>query len=93
MITRSEAERLAKQNLDCEDWVLLNDPIAEGDYGWVFGYQSAEYLKSGDFRDMLLGNAPFLVEKETGQVFVLGTAHPLDHYIQNFLSSGDPHQG
>lgn len=92
MITRSEAARLVRNEIAGSDYVLFEELIAEGSYGWVFGYQSAKYLETGNFLDMLAGNAPFLVERQTGKLHVLGTAHALDHYIENFLSSGDPHQ-
>ena len=92
MITRNEAARLVQKELEGSDTILIEEPIAEGTYGWVFGYQSAKYLETGNFLDMMAGNAPFLVEKETGMLHVLGTAEPVEHYIVNFLSFGDPHR-
>ena len=74
MITRNEAARLVQKELEGSDTILIEEPIAEGTYGWVFGYQSAKYLETGNFLDMMAGNAPFLVEKETGMLHVLGTA-------------------
>ena len=92
MITRNEAARLVRKELEGSDFVLIDRPIAESSYGWVFGYQSAKYLETGNFLDMLAGNAPFLVERKTGKLYELGTSEPVEHYIENFLSSGDPHR-
>ncbi len=92
MITKNEVARLVQKELKDSDTVLFDEPIAEGSYGWVFGYQSAKYLETGNFSDMLAGNAPILVERETGKLHDLGTAEPLERYIENFLSSGDPHR-
>ncbi|MGB3177539.1 MAG: YrhB domain-containing protein [Albidovulum sp.] len=92
MITRNEAARLTQKELEGSDSILFEEPIADGTYGWVFAYQSAKYLETGNSLDMLAGNAPFLVERETGMLHVLGTAELVEHYIENFLSSGDPHR-
>jgi hypothetical protein len=48
--------------------------------GWLFFYQSAEYLHTQDVEDMLFGNAPVLIDHQ-GQVHVTGTAHPVDYYL------------
>ena len=34
--------------------------------------------------DCLVGNAPFLVCRHTGNVYLTGTAWPIDHYIEEF---------
>jgi hypothetical protein len=69
---------------------VVGDPLVLP-YGWVFGYQSRSFLETGDFRDAYCGNAPFLVEKDTGRVLCLGTAHPIEHYLSNYEATGDPH--
>ncbi len=33
-------------------------------YGWIFSYQSKEFVETGHFLDMLSGNNPFLITKE-----------------------------
>ncbi|RYG90939.1 hypothetical protein EU803_13205 [Loktanella sp. IMCC34160] len=92
MISRSEAAQLVRNEIEGFDCVLLEEPIAEGAFGWVFGYQSAKFIESGSFSDALFGNAPFLVERETGRLHVLGTARPAQFYVDNFIKSGDPHR-
>lgn len=56
----------------------------ERDYGWVFFYQSVAFVRTGDFGDLLLGNAPFVVRKADGRVIVLGTAHSTDWYLKEY---------
>lgn len=70
---------------------LLEDATLEHGFGWTFCYQSAAYLSSGDFRDALGGNAPLLVDRTTGALWFTGTAFELDHYVRNYLATGDPH--
>ena len=50
-------------------------------FGWVFFYQSEEYLLSGKLSDALAGNAPFAVLRSSGDVEIFGTAMPSDFYI------------
>jgi hypothetical protein len=33
---------------------------------------------------MLAGNTPFIVDNKTGSLQVLGTAHPVDFYIEEY---------
>lgn len=75
-----------------DDLVLFENPTAEGDFGWVFSYQSRTYLKSQKIDDALAGNAPFLVDRRTGESFALGTAYPIQFYVENFIAFGDPHK-
>jgi len=42
-------------------------------YGWVFFYNSAEYIADrSDFRHSLLGNVPILIDRVNGELRVLG---------------------
>ena len=52
-------------------------------YGWVFFYQSKAYL-AGDESAVLAGNAPLLVDRDTGKLVVTGTAHRIEVYLQAY---------
>lgn len=67
--------------------VVLENETIEHEWGWVFFYQSKEYLKTGDFRHALAGNAPYIVNRKNGQIRVTGTAHPIEYYIQEYEQS------
>ena len=70
---------------------LVEEPIASDHYGWVFGYNTTAYLETNSFSFALAGNAPLLVEKSTGILRSLGTAYPVEYYINNYIEFGDPH--
>lgn len=36
------------------------------------------------YKHAIAGNAPFLVEKETGNITVFGTAHMEDYYVKEY---------
>jgi hypothetical protein len=54
-------------------------------FGWIFFYQSKEFLDTGNFNVMLAGNAPFIVNRYQANVHVLGTAHPVDFYVEEYV--------
>lgn len=56
----------------------------EYDFGWVFCWNTKEFMESRDFRHGLAGNAPFIVDRNDGQLYVTGTAHRLDYYIEEY---------
>ncbi len=71
---------------------ILEKETIEGDFGWVFFYQSKKFIESGDYAYALGGNAPLLVSRQDGKLHTTGTAHPIETYINNFRRSGDPHK-
>jgi hypothetical protein len=88
VVNEAEARAAARQHLDQKrssvELVILDELTREEDFGWVFFYQSAEYLKSGATRDALAGNAPLVVLRDSGEVRATGTALPLDSYLEQF---------
>lgn len=52
--------------------------------GWFFCFQSREYLETGEFSAQLAGNSPFIVDKDTGEIHELGTAYPIEKYLQDY---------
>lgn len=63
---------------------LVDSETIEKSFGWVFFYNSKDYIKTGDFKYMLAGNAPFIVDRNNGDVHVIGTAKPIEDYIVDF---------
>jgi hypothetical protein len=68
-----------------------NDEIAilEGEtivkpWGFIFFYQSVRFLESGRVSDMLAANAPYFVNRYTGEVIPTGSAKPVEEYIKEY---------
>lgn len=53
-------------------------------FGWVFFYTSEAYVRTGAIGAMLAGNSPFLIDAEDGSLHVLGTANPVETYLQEY---------
>jgi hypothetical protein len=50
--------------------VIVDDHTQESDTTWAFVYNSRDHIETGSFLDMLVGNAPVLVDKATGRTRV-----------------------
>jgi len=70
---------------------ILAENTEEYDFGWVFFYDSAKFIETGDSREALVGNAPLIINKESGELVVTGTAHDTSYYVHNYIKTGDPH--
>jgi hypothetical protein len=53
--------------------------------GWVFFWDSRRHQESGSLGDSLGGNAPILVDRDTGQVLPTGTALPVEDYVNQHV--------
>jgi hypothetical protein len=69
-------------------YVILDEHTIERDWDWVFFYNSQKYVETGDDRYALLGNAPYIVRRSDGTLFVTGTAYPIEEYIADFEAGG-----
>jgi hypothetical protein len=50
-----------------------------------FFYDSKPFLQTGDMLHMVGGNAPLIVDRETGEVAVTGTVYGRQHYIDEYV--------
>jgi immunity protein 35 of polymorphic toxin system len=66
---------------DRHDQTLVITRVAEHDVGWVYFYDSSKHVESGDLRYALVGNAPLIVDKTDGKLYITGTAHPIEYYL------------
>lgn len=80
MITFEEAKQIAIRRIGPK-CALIDDATFEKPYGWYFTYQATAYLQSGNPMNMLIGVGGFIVEREDGDVFVFGSAYPLEHNL------------
>ena len=89
-LTPAEREILGLVPKDDFRLAILDEETIEADFGWVFFYDSRKHQETGELSDALAGNAPILVSRRDGSLHATGTAHPIEHYIDNFIRCGDP---
>ena len=63
---------------------ILDQATLDKPYGWVFFYSTKKFVETGDPRDGLVGNAPLIFNRITGEYRVTGTAHPIEHYLSEY---------
>jgi len=95
-ISHVEARELVVQYLketggqEKYDSVILDDHTIEREFGWVFFYNSRAYTETKNFMCGLVGNAPLIVDRYTGELHVTGTGLPTECYIRSYEATGDP---
>ena len=91
------AERLVKMERDMNNFGsalpdhkdkpylhLVVTKTTEYEFGWVFAYNTREYIETNNISHALAGNAPLIVDKDDGQIYVTGTAPPFEQYIEQY---------
>ncbi|UTZ30739.1 hypothetical protein HB762_04670 [Vibrio campbellii] len=90
-ITYDEAHQIALGYLvqqNCEfELVLVDDKTMTLEFGWAFFYTTKIYQETQNFRYMLGGNAPIIIDNVNGAITVTGTAGPLEYYIEEYRTS------
>ena len=88
VLTKSEARARIEQELskiDSDaDLVVLDELTREYEWGWIFFYQSRQYVETGDTSSMVAGNAPLIVNRSSGQVSITGTARSIEEYVRDY---------
>jgi Immunity protein 35 len=64
---------------------LLISNVMEKDFGWVFLFDSKEYVETGNNSSRLAGNSPLIFDKLDGKIYITGTSDTLDSYIEQYL--------
>jgi hypothetical protein len=67
---------------DHHDQKLVVVRVDEHDFGWVYFYDSSKHVNTGDMGFALVGNAPLIVDRNDGKLYVTGSAHPIEHYLE-----------
>jgi hypothetical protein len=64
--------------------VIVLTNIHEESFGWIFFYNSKQFIDTGDFSYAIAGNAPIIINRMTGELSVTGTAHSIEYYIEEY---------
>jgi hypothetical protein len=95
MLTKEEARELAQNEMDKQSLIagielgMMDEFTIEFEFGWMFFYQSMDYIRTQDLNYLVGGNAPYIVDKFTGQLHPTGTGHDSDFYIEKYCHYRD----
>ena len=78
-----QARELAQSKLS-PGTVILDESTMEREWGWVFFFNSMEFLETGDVMQSLCGNAPLFVNRIDGAVISSGTCMPIENYLAEY---------
>ncbi len=87
-VSRDEATVLAEEAVTAigvasgDEFILIYDKTIEVGEGWVFFYNSREFIETGDLSSALAGNGPIFVDR-SGAVRKLPSAVSWEVAIKN----------
>jgi hypothetical protein len=58
--------------------------VDEYDFGWVYFYDGSRHVETGNASDAVVGNAPLIVDRGDGKLYITGTAFPVEHYLEEY---------
>jgi hypothetical protein len=76
-------ETLAKSNPK-DDLVVMLDKTITKEYGWVFFYNTRQYLETKNIKYVRPGTAPFIVNKNDGTVYFLPSSKPVEAALEDY---------
>lgn len=83
MISYEEATRIAVNFLQDSEIPLQITHQEKLSDGWIFCFQSKEYIETGNISAQLAGNGPFLVDKDTGELHTLPPCNRCKNKLRN----------
>lgn len=91
-MNKFEAQKLVQKWVIANkcDCALMTEATEEYDFGWAFYYQLKKYIETKDYREMLVGHGPILVDRNSAQMFETGSAYSTEHYVKAYTATGDP---
>ncbi|MES1225024.1 MAG: YrhB domain-containing protein [Bacteroidota bacterium] len=81
------AEQYVKNESKSHNLVILHEHTMEFELGWVFFYQTKEYVETRDILQMINDNAPLIINKKDGTIHITGTAYPIEKYIRDYIKA------
>ncbi|MDX2086317.1 MAG: YrhB domain-containing protein [Kofleriaceae bacterium] len=88
MLTHDEARFIAESHLratSTHDVVIVDRHTIERRWGWVFFYNTRQFVETGDRDHGLIGNAPLFVDRVDGHLWISGTGFPIEHYLRVYV--------
>ena len=60
--------------------VVIEKATLTTPYGWIFFYQSKNYIDTNDYRETPVGNCPVLIDRFDGFLRTFGTTFSIEKY-------------
>ena len=85
-LVTQELEKYLNNKHRCNDdrLVILTDDTIDREKYWVFFYTNKKYLETNNLSDMVAGNSPIIINKQTKEKHTTGTAYAIEHYMEEY---------
>jgi len=91
MITREQAIKIVSTAIKADEFSLNTDEIIIDDsltiekpYCWIFTYTSKLWQETADYKYALAGNAPIIIDKQTGNRTSYSTEFDVDAIVNKY---------
>jgi hypothetical protein len=90
MLTKEQAREKALKEIlkywqiEDDEPVIMDEDTMEEDFGWVFFYESRNFLDTKIYTYFLTDNAPIIVNKYDGSTHLTGTYGDIEDYIEEY---------
>jgi hypothetical protein len=90
MISREKARELAmamirsRWSVRDDEPSIADDATREENAAWIFFYNSKRFHQTKELSFRLAGNGPVMVDKDSGEVAMLGSAGGVEHQIAEY---------
>jgi hypothetical protein len=90
MIDAVEAREVARKYIEAiepsvgAELMLFDESTIERAVGWMFFYQTREFVETGIWSSALVGNAPLIVNRGSAELVVTGTAKSPVYYFDKY---------
>jgi immunity protein 35 of polymorphic toxin system len=58
-----------------DEYVIVDEDTRETPYGWIFHVNSRSFVETGEWKHMIIGLGPVIVEKSDGSVHPTGSVY------------------
>ena len=83
-----EKDTLVIRNQPEIELILIESSTLEKPFGWIFFYNSRQFVEEGNLSYALAGNAPVIVDRLTGKLTETGTARSVEYYAELYERQG-----
>jgi hypothetical protein len=84
---RALVDAYLKARFPNQELMIRDVHTIEFDEGWMFFYNSAAFVRTGERKHTLFGNAPIIVSK-SGRLTVTGTSHNGRDFVEAYRALG-----
>jgi hypothetical protein len=81
------SRRLAEMSPAADPWIVMDNLTVERSFGWIFFYNTAQFVNDRNSLHRLAGNGPVFVNRLTEAIEFFGSGSPLESILAAYEQS------